>query len=108
MTKMYFLINTDLKMSVGKICSQIGHAAIGCHDSAHKRELKTWNEDGSAKIALKATSNDIRRLVAFCLDNGINHWCVVDSGKTQVPEGSKTLLAIGPCKGDFLNELKLY
>eukprot|EP01126_Amoeba_proteus_P007465 TRINITY_DN1268_c0_g1_i1.p1 TRINITY_DN1268_c0_g1~~TRINITY_DN1268_c0_g1_i1.p1 ORF type:complete len:117 (+),score=24.11 TRINITY_DN1268_c0_g1_i1:328-678(+) len=92
---------TDLKMQKGKMCAQCGHAALGVYRKAvsEKRnlELKSWLSGGQAKIALQCKGEAEMLLLKEAADKaGVLNYCVADAGRTQVPGGTRTVLAIGP------------
>jgi len=108
--KMYILVNTDLKMGVGKKCSQVGHAVQAVTERlllTDKALLKKYKR-GQTKIVLKATEKQMRQLIdefPKCVQY------VLDAGHTQVEPGSLTAMAFFPIldnnKPDLLKELKL-
>lgn len=110
--KMYILVNSDLKMGVGKKCSQCGHAVQAVTEAmcSDKRDLlRKFKEYGQAKITLKATEEQMMELIKTYPDR-IKY--VLDAGHTQVAPGSLTALAFFPMldnesKPAILNELKL-
>ena len=59
---MMFVVNSELNMKKGKICSQVGHACLGAYlkmedvarfDEAAKLTLDSWDNFGCAKIVVK-------------------------------------------------------
>lgn len=114
--KMLFVINTSLKMQKGKVAAQCGHAAIGCFINAHQSHeniVNRWQRTGARKIACKIGSDEeMDELKAILDENNIPTYQVIDAGLTQVPEGSKTVLGIGPVEENIVNnftvDLKLY
>ncbi|KAI5179874.1 peptidyl-tRNA hydrolase, PTH2 family, partial [Pancytospora epiphaga] len=56
--QMVVIINTDFKMSKGKVLSQFGHAIDAAHRQLRKNlDLEhAWRKSGSAKIALKGNT----------------------------------------------------
>jgi len=109
--KMYILVNSDLKMGVGKKCSQASHACqsvveVMCGD---KRELlKKYKASGQAKIVLKATEQIMMDIIATYPDR-VKY--ILDAGHTQVAPNSLTALAFFPMsdvdKPEILDGLKL-
>lgn len=97
--KMVFFVRIDLKMGKGKIGSQCGHAAIGLYKMFLKNNknniLDDWENNGSTKITLKVKGeNDFSDVIKYCNLNNIYYYQVIDAGKTQVKENSKTVLSI--------------
>lgn len=91
---MVFLVRMDLKMGLGKIAAQVGHATIGAYKQIEELSKKNeeievllfdWMENGSKKIALKVeTEEEILELVAKAKSKKVNYHLVHDAGKTQV------------------------
>jgi len=103
--KMVFVINTELKMGVGKIAAQVAHASLGLYrvlidkemqESKELGPLTQWEEyDGSRKIALKGESKQhLLDLKAAATAAGLLCHIVRDAGHTQVAPGSHTVLSI--------------
>uniref|UniRef100_A0A2S2NZJ7 peptidyl-tRNA hydrolase n=1 Tax=Schizaphis graminum TaxID=13262 RepID=A0A2S2NZJ7_SCHGA len=97
--KMVIVINTGLKMSVGKIASQAAHAALGLYEVIKERtdlssDLISWNEQGSRKIVVEA--NNTNQIIKVCSEGKIHNipfFCVHDAGLTEVEPNSFTALA---------------
>ena len=99
--KMVFVVNSELKMGVGKIAAQVGHATLGLYrllqqsQGEIKATLDKWEEAGSRKIVLKGQNVhhllDLKRKAyELRLPNIIVH----DAGRTQVDSGSLTVFAL--------------
>ena len=98
--KMVLVVNTELKMGVGKIAAQVGHATLGLYSylqtqCACQAGVKSWQDSGSKKIVLRGESAqellDLKRKAYEChIPNIIVH----DAGRTQVEPGSLTVLAL--------------
>ncbi len=101
--KMVFVVNSELRMGVGKIAAQVGHATLGLHRLLQQSKagtpvqvaLKKWEETGSKKVVLKGQHMqhllDLKRKAyELRLVNVIVH----DAGRTQVQSGSLTVLAL--------------
>lgn len=99
--KMVFVVNTELGMGVGKVAAQVGHAALGLYrllrEDKEKYETSTeeWEEFGERKIALRGkNSQELVELQKKAEALYLPTYLVQDAGKTQVPVGSTTVLAI--------------
>jgi len=104
MIKQVFLVNKDLNMGKGKICAQVAHASISCYEKLLvlsknnekiKEILEIWKREGQKKVVLKASLNEILDLKNK-LEKKIPCCLIIDKGLTQIPEGSITVLGIGP------------
>jgi len=102
--KMVLCVRNDLGMGKGKMCAQCGHACVGIYrkiifgdNDKHKQWLKQWENDAEGKIALKVDSlEDLEKLRDEAKKLELPVYVVIDAGRTQIPEGSITVLAIGP------------
>lgn len=112
--KVVVIINKDLEMSKGKILSQFGHAIDALHEKLLENQnlAKIWRNSGSAKIAVKGTTEDMVRIYNEAKKEGIVYVKIFDAGRTQVNPGSFTVMAIGPASkqkiDNITGSLKLY
>ncbi|PHJ24937.1 peptidyl-trna hydrolase [Cystoisospora suis] len=99
----------DLGMGKGKIAAQCGHATLGAFKHATRRQspfLRAWEAGGQMKIAVKIKDDvELRSLLHAAQRKGLNTYAVCDAGRTQIPAGSLTVLAIGPGPEDAINEI---
>ena len=105
--KMVLVVNSDLKMGVGKVAAQVGHAVLALYrllnsgrSDEDKTGLEEWERNGAKKIVVKGKDAahliELKRLAGkFSLPSLV----VQDAGRTQVEPGSLTVLAVfGRCK----------
>ncbi|XP_023227175.1 probable peptidyl-tRNA hydrolase 2 [Centruroides sculpturatus] len=99
--KMVFVVNMALEMGTGKIASQVAHAALGIHRLLLQDENKygdmvlQWEELGEIKIVLRGDSTQhLVELERLAMSMNLPTYLVQDAGRTQVPEGSTTVLSI--------------
>lgn len=110
--KMYILVNTNFKMSRGKIAGQCCHAACMATRFMEQRGRTKvedeWLRTGETKIVLQATES-----IMLKFQNSLSHqtFSVYDLGRTQIPYGSFTALAFLPLSPDqvpdSIKDLKL-
>lgn len=121
--KQVFIINSDLKMSCGKMAVQVAHGEVlymeliserlidNCIDNCIKKHYD-WRESTQKdpiglmkKIVLKATKKQTDEIVAELCFRKI--WCSViyDKGLTQVPNNSLTCLIVEPLIEEQCTEL---
>lgn len=103
--KMTFVVNSDLRMGVGKVAAQVGHAVLGLYhflESEHENRtgLANWERNGAKKIVLRgidaAQLLDLKRKAC---ESSVACLVVQDAGRTQVEPGSLTVLGLfGRCK----------
>eukprot|EP00915_Cephaloidophora_sp_WS-2016_P000462 GHVH01000588.1.p1 GENE.GHVH01000588.1~~GHVH01000588.1.p1 ORF type:complete len:167 (+),score=13.62 GHVH01000588.1:27-503(+) len=106
--KIVMVVNTDLKMGKGKIGAQCGHAAVGAVRKGQRSNLNRLNEyllDGQKKVCLKAPGTQFHELASKCESLGLQTYVVRDAGRTQIPSGSMTVLAIGPAPGILIDQV---
>lgn len=106
--KMVLVVNSELKMGKGKTAAQVGHAAVSATLKAgqyNPLELDSWLKSGQKKICVKANYDEIRQLVSKANLDGIQTVEITDAGKTQIPSGSLTVVAFGPCEDEKLESL---
>lgn len=102
--KMVFVVNHELKMGKGKIAAQVAHAAVKATLACGERDpalLDAWFKTGQKKICVKGDSaQHLEQLSIDAKKNGLLANKIHDAGHTQIPAGSFTVLAIGPCRDD--------
>lgn len=106
--KLVLVVNSDLKMGKGKIAAQVGHAAVSATLKAGEYnpvDLDSWLKSGQKKICVKASYDEINHLLARASSSGIQTVEITDAGKTQIPSGSLTVAAFGPCDEGRLESL---
>ena len=104
--KQVMIVRTDLKMGKGKIAAQCCHGAIGAYKKSPKDKVKKWEKEAYAKVVCKVkTLEELEELKAIADKKGIANFLVVDAGRTQIPESSVTVLALGPDEDKILDEV---
>jgi PTH2 family peptidyl-tRNA hydrolase len=105
--KLMLVVREDLGMSIGKTAAQCAHAAVGIvHKLTGKRNglLAAWDECGQTKICLKCSGIDEMLALAKAAEAAsLPVYVVQDAGRTEVPAGSSTVLAIGPGAAEVIN-----
>jgi peptidyl-tRNA hydrolase, PTH2 family len=98
--KMVLVVNMGIGMQKGKIAAQCGHATLGAYKKAQKyskKVLTIWENIGQAKVAVKGKDTDhLNEIMARAKAKGLVTYRVADAGRTQIPAGSHTVVAIGP------------
>ena len=107
--KMVFVVNHGLKMGKGKIAAQVGHGAVKAVMNAGEKGpalLDAWLATGQKKICVKGNDADhLARLEQEAKQLNVLTASVHDAGHTQIPSGSYTILAPGPCEEHQLEPL---
>lgn len=99
---MILIVNMELNMGRGKQCAQVAHAALGLflkiqqsNDTSQLSELIKWLDGGQKKIVVRGDNLEhLKNLQAQAEATGLPTYLVSDAGCTQIPPGSKTVLAI--------------
>lgn len=100
MYKQVIIVRKDLKLGVGKISSQVAHAAIGAMNETLKRTpdiVKKWEKEGGKKVVLKVKDlNELKSIYKKVKEAKLPCFLVRDAGLTQLKAGTITALGIGP------------
>ncbi len=115
--KQAIIINSDLKMSAGKIAVQVAHGEVYYLETVLTPGSKKENEMTKRytdwrlrddqlmkKIVLKATELELKQLT-WNMKNNVWAYPVFDRGLTQVPKNSFTCLVIEPLPEDECDKL---
>lgn len=110
--KMVLCVNSDLPMSKGKIAAQVGHAVLGAWLDACGAGradwiewARAWNSRAAAKISLKMEAKDMDAIAAAAAAAGLPSCIIEDAGRTEIPAGSRTVLAIGPAPKQLIDAI---
>ncbi len=104
--KQCLIVRADLKMSCGKKCAQLAHAAVMAAEHADKGIKKSWFLEGQKKVVLKAPSERaLYELKVHAEQQGISTSLVQDAGLTEIAPGTVTALGLGPAKSAELDRL---
>jgi len=107
--KLVCVVNQSLKMGKGKMAAQVGHASVGAFLGAgptHAGHVEAWLATGQKKICVKVPDEAaFDRLMTEAKALNVPFHLVRDAGHTQIPAGSKTVLALGPFESEALDRL---
>ena len=110
--KMYILVNSTVKLSPGKVASQVGHAVEELTrkmNRSYKKIYKHYYNNGSPKIVLQVPSE---KVFIKILDATINleKVYIFDAGHTQCKSDTLTVVGYIPIiqSPKCFSELKLY
>lgn len=107
--KQVIVVRADLKMSVGKIAVQAGHAAVSAAEEARKKRPEWWNAwlaEGQCKIAVKVGSEqELLELEKGAKELKLPSAVIYDRGLTELPPGTITCLGIGPAPSHQVDKI---
>ena len=113
--KQVIVVRKDLRMGVGKIAAQVGHAAVLGVDESKKFDnvwARRWLNEGQPKIVVKVDSlEELLQIKSKAEKFKMPLVIVQDRGLTQIPSGTVTCIGIGPAPSNIIDkvtsELKL-
>lgn len=107
--KMVLVTRSDLALSAGKLAAQTSHAAVACALLTKKNNPKwfsKWQREGAKKVVVKVERlEDFFSLKEKAEDLGIITNIVTDAGHTEIPEGTETVLGIGPAPSNLIDQV---
>jgi PTH2 family peptidyl-tRNA hydrolase len=107
--KMVIVTRSDLPLSVGKLAAQVSHAAVTCTLLTKKnkpRWFSKWLREGSKKVVVKVETLEKFFLLKEKAETlGITTNIVTDAGLTEIPEGTQTVLGIGPAPSSLIDQV---
>ena len=106
--KQVIIVRRDIKLSVGKISSQVAHAAIGAMKKIleeNPKIIKKWEGEGAKKVVLKARLDELKEIERQIRKEKIPCFLVKDAGLTQIRPGTITALGIGPIEEGKIDKI---
>lgn len=108
----YIIVNDDLKMSKGKIASQVAHGILDVHRFLiyNKINHDRWLINGEKIVVLRANLKIIETIIReynekIPKENKFNIFPIYDAGKTEIKENSLTVLASTPVSDDKIPDI---
>ena len=107
--KMVIVTRSDLSLSAGKLAAQVSHAAVTCTLLTKKNKpewFAKWQREGAKKVVVKVeTLEEFFPLKEKAEKLGITVNIVTDAGHTEIPEGTQTVLGIGPAPSNLIDQV---
>ena len=107
--KQVIVVRKDLRMGIGKIASQVGHAAVLGVERCRKYNklwLRNWFNEGQPKIVVKVNSFEELLKVQTDAEKLMMPLVIVqDRGLTQIPTGTVTCIGIGPAPSEIIDKV---
>lgn len=108
-TKQVIAVRDDLELSPGKLAVQVAHGAVDAALAARagrKHWFSAWRREGKTKVCVRVPDEQaLHELQAEAKARDIPHSLVRDAGRTEVPAGTVTALALGPAPEEVLDPL---
>jgi PTH2 family peptidyl-tRNA hydrolase len=107
--KQVIVLRTDLEMGKGKLVAQGSHASLQAFLEANETNpegAEKWLRNGAGKICVKVKGEG-ELFEVFQKAKKLKLPCAIitDAGHTQIPPGTKTACAIGPCEDAKADEV---
>lgn len=111
---MYIVVNRGLKMSKGKLCSQIVHGLVPMIEKLSRdnnKDYLLWKNSGEKVVIVGGSEYEMINLLEK-YEGGEDYFCydVIDEGRTEVKRNSMTILVFNPSVSipSEIRGLKLY
>lgn len=96
----------DLNLSRGKTAAQVAHASLGAYRKTDKKTRNRWKKGGEKKVVVGAEDEgELFELKRNAENLGLPAYLVKDTGRTEIPKGTTTALAIGPASEDRVDKV---
>ncbi len=100
--KQVLIVRRDLKLSKGKLATQVAHAAVSAAELCRRyypRLYQEWIRTGQKKVVLQVPDLEtLQRLEKIFLRYTKAVVLIRDAGRTQIAPGTITVLGVGPHK----------
>lgn len=107
--KQAIVVRSDLGMGRGKMAAQASHASVHALLEAMRKapeDAEMWLATGGTKITLKVNSEkELQEVFEKAKRKKLPCSLIHDAGRTQIPQGSATAVAIGPAKEKEVDEI---
>jgi len=95
--KQVILVRKDLKLSKGKMSSQVSHASVEATLKSDKDKVRFWRDKGMKKVVLNVENQkELFKYKKLAGDLGLVSAVIRDAGRTEIKAGTVTCIAIGP------------
>lgn len=109
---MVLVVRSDIAMGKGKVGAQCAHAALECcyqalnSKKAKKEMFQSWLQIGQPKIVVRIPNEEeLLALADKAKHAGLITAVIRDAGRTQLKQGTITVLGIGPGSSEVIDSL---
>jgi len=93
---MYIVVNSEIKVSPGKLAAQVAHSAVKASEEGRETECwEKWYCGSYTKIILKASEFEMKQLMEKYFERVV---FTRDEGRTEIQKGTLTTLAFIPLR----------
>ena len=104
--KQVILARKHLRLSKGKLSSQVAHASTEAALKSSKSKIEEWRKAGMKKVVLKVKNEkDLIKYKRKADKAKLITALIRDAGRTEVEPGTITTLAIGPDEEKKINKI---
>ncbi len=104
--KQVIVVRKDLGLSKGKTAAQVAHASLGAYRKAGKGTRRRWQDGGEKKVVVGADDEEELFDAKRNAENlGVPAYLVRDAGRTEIPKGTTTALAVGPASDEKVDKV---
>lgn len=104
--KQVIVVDESLGLPRGKLAAQVAHGSVAAFLEASPEARAAWLDDGMTKVVLKGEDRqELERLKELAEGAGLPCALIHDAGRTLLPEGTVTCLALGPAEERELDRL---
>ncbi|RLI91854.1 MAG: peptidyl-tRNA hydrolase [Candidatus Altiarchaeales archaeon] len=102
--KQVIVVRDDLRLSRGKLASQVAHAAISAAEESKYKDR--WLNEGQKKSILKCKNLDeLIQIYERAKESRLPTALIRDQGRTEIPPGTITCVGIGPAPEDEIDKI---
>lgn len=107
--KQVIVVRADLEMSPGKLATQVAHGSVASAERTRREKqewFKAWLGEGQKKVVVKVSSDEeLRELETHAKELGLPCELIRDSGLTELPPNTTTVLAVGPAPFELVDKV---
>jgi len=104
--KQVVVVRRDIKMSKGKLASQVAHAYASVSAANKSKWTDNWLNQGQKKSILACKDeNELLKIFHAAKNAKLPVELIRDAGRTEIPEGTITCVGIGPAPENEIDRI---